>query len=157
MAASGMACQSLSLDSWLVSLSDRGEESTVRDRYKYESIENDIKRMLQGEKVVTRLYDPYARKAVSEMLMEAKGLQCLIIEGVPALDIEGLRNMADLCVYVECEESIRTQRLRSFYKWKGLPEADILDLLAKRSRDELPFVTASRGYADMIVSVASKE
>ena len=82
--------------------------------------------------------------------MDKKG--CLIVEGVPALDIEGLRRISDTCIYCEIDEHERKKRFFSFYKWKDFSETKIQGLFAKRMNDELPFIESSKKYADFKIS-----
>ena len=75
------------------------------------------------------------------------------MDGVPALDVDFLRNISDIKVYVEIDEVARKERFFSFYRWKDLPDEEIERLYQKRLDDEVPYVRESKKYADIIVEV----
>ena len=80
---------------------------------------------------------------------EHKNEKCLLIEGVSALDIKGLRDIAHLKIYYTIEEKERKIRFYSFYRWKGFTEKEIDCLYGKRMNDELPIIKQSKKYADI--------
>jgi uridine kinase len=73
------------------------------------------------------------------------------VEGVPALDIERLRDLSRIKVYVEIDEETRKERFISFYKWKGLSDGEIQDLYSRRLMDEVVVIDETKKYADLIV------
>lgn len=149
----GLDCADLSLDNWLIGMDERSDDMTVRERYKYHEIERDIKKLLDGEEISMNLYDPFSRKIIGTRPFSLNTAACLIIDGVPALDIELLRNISDARVYVETDENTRRQRFFSFYRWKGLSDAEIERLYRKRQQDEAQIIQTSKKYADVVVEV----
>lgn len=145
--------QVLSLDNWIVGVNERTDNMTVRERYKYDEIERDVSKLIKQKKILLKRYDPYSRNIVSEGYFSLDGSMCLIIDGVLSLDIDGLRNISDIKVYIEVDEDIRKERFISFYKWKDLPDKDIEKLYQKRLMDEVPFIRESKKYANIIVKV----
>ena len=150
---SGIMTQILSLDNWIVALDDRTDKMTVRERYKYDVILRDITRLINGENILLKKYESYSRKIVDEKYFSLDGSRCLVIDGVPALNIEGLRNISKIKVYIEVNEDIRRERFFSFYRWKGLPDKVIEHLYQKRLNDEVPFIKESKKHANIIVKV----
>jgi len=90
---------------------------------------------------------------LSEKPLSCAASSCLIIDGVPALDIDYLRNISKVKVYVDIDETVRKDRFFSFYRWKDLPEDDINNLYQQRLHDEAPYVLESKKYADLVVEV----
>ena len=149
----GVKIQVISLDNWLVGVDERTDHMTVRERYKYDEIENDMRRLLNQENILLKTYDAYSRSIASEESFSFNNSKCLIIDGVSALDITGLRNISGIKVYVDIDENVRKKRFFSFYKWKDLPEEQIEYLYFKRLSDEVPFIRESRKYADIILKL----
>jgi histidinol-phosphate phosphatase family protein len=149
----GVKIQVISLDNWLVGVDERTDHMTVRERYKYDEIENDMRRLLNQENILLKTYDAYSRSIASEESFSFNNSKCLIIDGVSALDISGLRNISGIKVYVDIDENVRKKRFFSFYKWKDLPEEQIEYLYFKRLSDEVPSIRESRKYADIILKL----
>jgi len=149
----GISAQVLSLDNWLFGVNDRKEFMTVRERYKYDEVGRDIKRLINGEGILLKVYDSYSRNIIGEKSFSLNDSKCLIVEGVPALDIDGLRDIANLKAYIEIDEDIRKNRFFSFYQWKDLSDKEIENLYQVRLEDEVPFIEESEKYADIIVMV----
>lgn len=147
----GITTQSLSLDNWLVGITERTDYMTMRQRYKYNEIEKDIAKLINQEKILLRRYDPYSRKIVSEGYFSLDGSRCLIVDGIPALDINWLRDIANIKIYIEIYEGTRKERFFSFYKWKDLSDEMVEHLYYKRLVDELPFVEETKKYADVVI------
>ena len=143
--------QVLSLDNWIVGVNERTDNMTVRERYKYDEIERDVSNLIKQKKILLKRYDPYSRSTVNEEPFSLDGSICLIVDGAPALDIEGLRNISDIRVYIDIDEDIRKERFFSFYKWKDLSDEEIEELYLKRLLDEVLFIQESRKYANIIV------
>ncbi len=153
MQRNGVSSQVLSLDNWIVGFNERTEDMTVRKRYRYDEIESDINKLLSQQEIKLKIYDPYSRNIVNEQPFSLNGSTGLIIDGVPSLDIEGLRSVSDIRVYVDIDEDIRKDRFFSFYRWKDLLDDKIEDLYQKRLKDEVRYIHESRRYADIIVKV----
>jgi histidinol-phosphate phosphatase family protein len=143
----GISVRVLSLDNWLVSAEERTDDMTVRERYRYKVIERDISRVLSGQIIELGRYDAYNRSTGPGVGFCLNGATCLIVDGVAALDIAGLREVASLCLFVETTEEVRRRRFFAFYRWKDMPDHEIEALYAKRLHDEVPIIDASRRYA----------
>ena len=77
---------------------------TVRERYNYASIVEDITKLLNGEKIRTQVYNAYSRTVLKGDLLTFTKPGILIVEGIPALDIKELRKLSHINVYCEIEE-----------------------------------------------------
>jgi histidinol-phosphate phosphatase family protein len=149
----GIESTAISLDNWLISVNERTENMTVRERYIYDEIASDVERLLKGEAILLSIYDPYSRSVVGRRTLSIGSAKCLIIDGIPALDIDFLREVSDVKIYVEIDEIVREERFFSFYRWKELPDETIELLYRKRLHDEVPYIRESRKYADILVEV----
>ena len=147
----GICHRVIGLDHWLVGVKERRDTMTVRERYHYRKIEKDFGDLLAHGKIIMQKYDPYSRTTVDEQDYALGGENCIIVEGVPALDIEGLRNVSSIKVYIEIDEETRKRRFFSFYAWKGLSEGEVQHLYSQRLMDEVVFIERSKDYADLIV------
>lgn len=145
--------QVLSLDNWLAGIDEREDHMTVRERYRYDEITEDIKKIINNEKISLKIYDPYSRKISNETEFSLNGERCLIIDGVPSLDIPGLRNLSRMRVYIEIDEHVRKKRFFNFYRWKDLPDEEIEYLYSKRLSDEMPYIEDSKKNAHIIVRI----
>lgn len=145
-------CDVINLDNWIVGADQRSDLMTVRDRYRYKDIERDINRLLSGEHILMNEYDAYSRMIVKKSRYSLNYNDCIIIVGVPALDIKYLRNKSDIRIYMEVDEKVRKERFFTFYKWKDMAEDYIAALYKKRMKDEGNIVEDSRKYADFIVN-----
>jgi histidinol-phosphate phosphatase family protein len=150
---SGIESKVISLDNWLISVNERTENMTVRERYHYDEIASDVERLLAGEKILINTYDPYSRSVVGRRPISMGSAQCLIIDGIPALDIVFIRKMSDIKIYVDVDEIVREARFFSFYRWKDLPDETIERLYRKRLHDEVLYIRESGRYADILVEV----
>ncbi|SDT85597.1 HAD-IIIA family hydrolase [Desulfobacula phenolica] len=145
----GIDSRLFSIDNWLVGADQRNDSMGVKDRYPYNQIEKDIFLFIQGKLIIGKKYDPYSRETSRSGSIQYKNEKCLLIEGVPALDIKGLRDIAHLKIYYCIDEKERKNRFYSFYRWKGFTEAEIDCLYKKRMKDELPTIKKTRKYADI--------
>ncbi len=149
----GTSSQVLSLDNWLLNNNERTDHMTVRERYKYNEITRDMKRIMSGEEILLKKYDTYSRAIIGEEPFSLNDSKCLIVEGVPALDIGGLKDLSNLKAFVQIDEDVRKERVFSFYRWKDLSDEEIKDIYQKRLENEAPFIQESKKYADIIVEV----
>ena len=147
----------ISLDNWIIPATERTDSMTVRQRYRYRDIERDVETLLHGGEVQLRVYDPFSREAGEETIFTLEESDFIIIEGVPALDLEKLRQLAGTSVYCELEERERKDRFFDFYRWKDFPEDEIVTLYNIRLTDELSIIENTKGFADFVVRKNSIE
>ena len=148
-----ISAEAISLDNWLVDARQRTDDMTVRSRYKYDAINSDIRRIIDGEAVRISKYDPQTRAIAGESDFKLNGARCLIIEGVPALDAPGVRDLADKKVYIEIDEDKRKTRFECFYAWKQLSGEIAASLYDGRLKDEVPIIKESAKCADILVNI----
>ena len=146
--------QYLNLDNWLLPKEQRSPDMTVKDRYPYTRIIHDFQDLLAGKTIHINTYDVKTRTvqtATTDFVYDPQSI--LLIDGVVSLDIPYLREIADLKIYCDIDESMRKERFIQFYRYKGLSESEIIDLYQKRQLDEYPIVVDTKKYSDCIISL----
>jgi histidinol-phosphate phosphatase family protein len=143
------------LDSWLKPVAERTEGTGVASRFDLDAMRTLVTPLL-GQRarasVSLPIYDrarraPYDRRV--EMSIDPDDV--IVVEGVPALLIEGLTDAAGVRVHVETPEAERVGRLRADYRWRGEAEGAVDGLVASRAKDESAPVLGARSRADFIV------
>ena len=148
----GMSSKRVFLDDWLIGLSARTQEMTVRERYQYARIQADMKRLVMGETIEFERYNPTTRECdAGRRSLSVTDGEVLIVDGVISLDIPSLREASSVCLYTEVNEYERTERVRLSYNQKGLSEVEIDIILESQKLDEHSVVLATREFADLII------
>ncbi|GAG30017.1 unnamed protein product, partial [marine sediment metagenome] len=93
---------SVKLDSWLISVEKRKEDSSALERYEIPSIISSMKKLKRGEQIYPPVYDAVSRRRVVESGVAPISIKegILFVEGVVALAIEGLVENATLRIFV---------------------------------------------------------
>ena len=146
----GTVSKRMFLDDWLLGFYERSPDMTVRERYQYANIQDDLKRIARGETIEFDRYDPNTRDcAGGRQSLSVADSEVLIIDGVVSLDIPGVRALSSVRVYTEVDEYVRNERVRRSYRQKGLTEIEIDLILENRKLDEDSLVLATREFADL--------
>ena len=131
----------LNLDNWLIPKESRTPEMTVKDRYKYNDITNDIQKLLNRETISIKKYDIKNRNTSNETLeLKYNNDSILIIDWVVSLDIPYLNEISNLKIFCDIEEGKRKSRFYEFYKYKWLSDEEITELYNKRQNDEYKYI-----------------
>lgn len=156
MATFGRSAHLMSLDSWLKPLSERAEGTGVTARYDVDAVLATIKPLIgAGERQALELpvYDRARRTMYERRVHLSIGPDdLLIVEGVPALLIDELTQLADVRVHVEMPEPDRVSRLREDYQWRGETDEAVEALLTSRTGDDTRPVQGARARADFVVA-----
>jgi len=150
----GKQVKTLKLDNWLLSKAQRTPSMNVRDRYRYEVIEKDVKALLGGKRINLSRYDPKTReitKNIDTILLTPKDV--LMIDGVVALDHEYIRKTADVSFFTHVCEELRKSRFYNFYRYKSLSEEEIDTLYQSRIVNEVGIIEQSKKYAHHVVNM----
>ncbi len=148
----GIECSIVNLDSWLISSEKRKAASTVIERYDCPAIITAIKDILDGKKIFPPVYDVVSRKRISE-----KGEECcsaysgvVIADGVIALALKELLEIASLKIFTTVCDNIRTERLMDFYiNMKGLARSKAEEIISSRENEEVLFIKQTSEHADL--------
>ena len=154
----GRSVQCIDLDHWLLPASQRTPDMGVLDRYQVASMERDLAAVLRGETVRMDVYDAATReKASGQQEIRYNGEDIVLVEGVVALYLTTIRDQAGLRLFCDIDQDDYVTRFKSFYRWKGFSDEEIVDLLKSRGFDEFPVIQESRKYADRIVSSGTRK
>jgi len=151
--SSGINTAVVNLDSWLVSVNNRKQDSSVLERYEITSIISAIKKVQRGEVVYPPVYDAVSRKRTADSgavpICITDGI--LFVEGVVALTIKELVENATLQIFVDIPDKLRKQRLVIFYSdIKRLNRKEYNEVIETREKEEVPFVKRTAVNADII-------
>lgn len=151
--SSGINTLSVKLDSWLISVENRREDSSVLERYEIPSIISSIKKVRQGEVIYPPVYDTVSRRRIEESGVDSISITdgILFIEGVVALAIKELVENAAMRIFVDIPDELRRQRLVNFYAdIKRLDSKEYEDIIKKREKEEVTFIKETAVNADVI-------
>lgn len=152
----GRTAHVIAIDSWLKPVARRSEATGVAARYDVEDMLATVAPLVSHPKRMA-LELPVYDRANRTMYERRRHLQVdpedlLIVEGVPALLVDGLVALADVPVHVEMPESARVSGLRADYRWRGTPDAAVDALLESRAIDESEPVNHAKARADFVIS-----
>lgn len=151
--AMGFGCRIVSLDSWLISVEERSFNSTVLERYDCSAITASMNEILKGNDIFPPIYDPVSRRRIAQKSQEPISAQSgiVIAEGVVALAIKELTDIAPVRIFVTVNDKIRMERLKEFYtKIKGMCIIEAEKIIQSREIEEVPFIKKTLGYANFI-------
>ncbi|MBI4858031.1 MAG: HAD-IIIA family hydrolase [Acetobacterium woodii] len=145
---------SIALDHWILPLEKRNLAMTVKDRYQYDQISNDISNLLDKEEILIFPYEPLTRSISSnKILITVKDVKVIFFDGVIALDHPYLNSISAMRMYIEIDEEMREKRFTDFYKTKKIADKEIQILYKKRMQDESELVKESKNKADLIIKL----
>ena len=142
------------LDSWLVSVDNRKQDSSVLERYELPSIISSITKVQRGETICPPVYDAVSRRRVAKYGVDIISIKdgILFVEGVVALAIEELIKNATLRIFVDIPDKLRKQRLVDFYSnIKRLDRKEYENIIETREKEEVPFIKRTVVNADVIL------
>lgn len=151
--SSGINTTVVNLDSWLVSVDNRKQDSTVLERYEIPSIILSIQKVQQGKTIYPPVYDVISRRRISESGVAPISLTdgILFVEGVIALAIGELTENAALRIFVDIPDKLRKQRLVAFYSnIKRLDRKESEKIIETREQEEVPFIKRTAVNVDVI-------
>lgn len=141
------------LDSWLVSVDNRKQDSSVLERYELPSIISSITKVQRGETIYPPVYDAVSRRRVAKYGVDIISIKdgLLFVEGVVALAIEELIKNATLRIFVDIPDKLRKQRLVDFYSnIKRLDRKEYENIIETREKEEVLFIKRTVVNADVI-------
>jgi uridine kinase len=142
------------LDSWLISVDNRKQNSSVLERYELPSIISSITKVQRGETIYPPAYDAVSRRRVAEYGLDLISIKdgILFVEGVVALAIEELIKNPTLRIFVGIPDRLRKQRLVDFYSnIKRLDRKEYENIIETREKEEVPFIKRTVVNADVIL------
>jgi uridine kinase len=143
------------LDYWILPEKDRKPKMTVRERYQYLKLSNDLTVLMEKGQISFYPYESLSR-TISQKKIEISIIDkpIIFLDGVIALDHPLIFEISIIKIYVEIDEKIRKERFVEFYKRKGLNLSNIQKLYNDRNEDEAKFVIKSKPKADFILNLS---
>ena len=151
--SSGINTAVVNLDSWLVSVDNRKQDSSVLERYEIPSIISSVKKVQQGVVIYPPVYDTVSRRRVAEPGFNSISINdgILFVDGVVALAMEELVKNAKLRIFVDIPDKVRKQRLVDFYSdIKRLDRKEYENIIETREKEEVLFIKRTAVNADVI-------
>jgi len=142
----------IALDNWIIDADQRPFVQTVRDRFDYSQIKNNIINLLNGSDCKVFKYNKKLRKKGKEIdYLKSISKGVYVIDGVVALDISYLNEIANLKIFVNTDNVNRFQRLEILHRRiKGLSKSETELVLRNREIDEKPIIERTKTYADIL-------
>ena len=142
------------LDAWLRSEADR-TPGHVLGRFDTAGIDAFAARLSERHTTIEVALAGYDRRTRTRLAaQEALRIEpndVVIVEGVPALALDGLVSRARCHFYGDCAERERRRRFDREYSWRGLDPASIERLYDQREADEHPFIRRTAAVADIVI------
>ena len=151
----GYSVQCLSLDNWILDYRYRTPEMSVRERFDWDKLCIDVRRLVSREEIVLPGYDLRTRTRVkkNEKIFCFKS-DVLIVEGVLALFDNLMSPDNGVRIFVDVSSDLRKERLLRFYtKDKGFDSRIAEMLIAEREKEEIPLIKSSIKNANIIFKV----
>ena len=145
---------SIALDHWILPVHHRNHTMTVKDRYQYDNISNDISILLEKGEISITPYESLTRSISSQtLLISIKDAQVIFIDGVIAIDQPYINSISTVKIFVDTNEDLRKKRFENFYKAKDMKDNEIQNLYKERIQDEYELVKKSRSKANLIIKL----
>jgi uridine kinase len=113
---------------------------------------DDLKKLLNGEEIIKPKYD-FINHTRSEKKEVVKPAKVIILEGILSLQDERIRELADIKIFVECDDDIRfIRRLKRDMNERGRTLDTVVEqYLSTVKPMHYKFVKPTKRYADIII------
>jgi histidinol-phosphate phosphatase family protein len=137
-------------DDWILPKSKRAESEQVLENFQQEKLEHDLGQILAGNPLKIDRYKVHSSKPALQKTYQYKNEEVVILDGVTTLSTEGIRDLSDLKLFKEIDESIRKERFIKFYEWKGKSVEEIEELYNLRKSEYL-FIEETKQWATQLI------
>jgi uridine kinase/ribulose-5-phosphate 4-epimerase/fuculose-1-phosphate aldolase len=115
-----------------------------------------IRKLKLGNSITRQMYNHDTGKFDTEVTVQPKSV--LIYEGLHALYYDPTTQLADLSIYVDTNEELKTEwKLRRDIQKRGYTEKQVKDMIRRRSADEQRFISPQKSKADVMVKFVKNE
>jgi uridine kinase len=146
------------IDLYLKPKHERKETAGVLTRYNLDPLIETLEQLARNRNgtVLTPPTRQFHRsKTLSSGKITVAKNDILIVEGVPALLHQSLRDLFENRIYVEIPESIRRARVFEEYRSRNMSEKKIEELIRLRDIDEIAPILETKKYANQIIRLES--
>ena len=106
--------------------------------------------LLGGKSIVKGTYDHSTGQFSGQQTLDAG--QYVIFSGLHSLSISSLRNLYDLTLFLDPDESLRLfWKIRRDSEERGYQRSEVLKTITDRERDRQRYILPQREHADMVV------
>ena len=142
----------INMDNWIIPLEKRNDTQDVIDRFQIHKFENDLKKILDGEKIKIQKYISLKRGHDENITTcSIDNSDIVIICGAPSLNSDLVQKIANLKIYIAITDEVYKNRFCNFYKWKGLEKRNIELLYNKRLKDEVSIIKKGKKDSALII------
>ena len=141
----------IALDDWIMPADQRPPTHDVFHNFQTYRIQEDLQRLLDGEKIQVSGYARHALRKPVPVSYQYNGEKVILVEGVVALAIPVLQTQAHLKLFKSIPKIELERRIRRFYKWKDWDVQAIDKLWNERKDTEYPIINQSSQFADKII------
>lgn len=142
----------IALDDWILPAEKRPAGHQFMENFQYRKIETDIPEIISGKNISLDGYSRHPERKAKPVNYVYENEEVVIIEGVIALELPTLTNIADLKIFKSVSMETLEQSMKNYYRWKGKTETEIDVLWLERLEKEYLFIDKeSRGKADVVV------
>lgn len=109
-----------------------------------------IESLVNGNAITRRFYNHDTGRFDDPVTIEPK--KYLVYEGLHALYNDDTNQMADLLIFVDTDEMLKTEwKVKRDTKKRGYTEAQVIDTMRRRKVDEIAYISPQRDHADIVV------
>ena len=111
----------------------------------------DIKRLIVGKPIIRKTYNHDTGRFDPPVELYPK--RFIVHEGLHALYGDELVGLSDIRIFVDTEESLKTEwKIRRDTKKRGYTAHQVMDAIRRRSKDERKYILPQRSRADSVVA-----
>jgi len=151
---SGYSVLKIGLDNWILPEKVRKDCRDVYDRFNPGIIEKDLKRLLKGETVDLKSYANHPHRKSQRLIYEFNQEDIVILDGVVALGLYEVRQLADIKIFMDIDEKLLRHRIEQYYTWRQKEKNEIEELFQKRRGDEYQLIEKDRKFADFVINAS---
>ena len=149
---SGYKVLRIDLDNWILPENERVNCKNVYDRYQENKLEKDIQSIFRGETVTIQKYINHPDRKPKELHYSFNQEDIVIIDGIVALGLYKIRQLTDIKIFMDIQETLLRERLDKYYTWRNKEQDEIEALFQKRAIDEYQLIEKDRKFADFIIN-----
>ena len=141
----------IELDDWILPKDKRKHTHDVMHNFQHDKLTSDLKRILAGGAIELEGYSriPGNKPTPERYLLNAENV--IIIDGVIALALPYLREIADLKIFKAIEDNDHYQRVMDYFAWKGYSREHSEKEYLQRKVLEYSVISETGKYADLMV------
>jgi len=147
----GIPTLKIDLDDWILPKENRKKEHDVLHNFQQDKLVADIKRILAGGRIDLDGYSKIQGLSPVAQSYLLNNERAIIIEGIVALALPYLLEIADLKIFVDINEVLHFNRVKEYYKWKGYTPQQSEDQYKLRKKLEYDMISSTIKNADIII------